>query len=199
MIGIMSYLKKAENSEENYSDKLLKEYGVFSRSEYENSPLRTKLANGTPYREEFQRILKRDNLTIDFSKQTRNTDDYGGLLDNKGKIVPDGNYIWINNTQDKFRFTPYKNQDGNRNMHAVISEGYSIYGAGESLIENGKIIMANTKTGHYVPIDFQSKLSKKNKKRILDEFNNQGKRVFESNAKKYGLNLEDICWNFNTY
>ena len=58
--------------------------------------------------------------------------------------------------------------------HATGARGKMIFGAGEVLVEGGKVKRFNSATGHYVDL------------RNLSEFNQQGEQVFRSFIKKTG-------------
>ncbi|MEK6950243.1 MAG: hypothetical protein AABX13_00780 [Nanoarchaeota archaeon] len=58
--------------------------------------------------------------------------------------------------------------------HATVAKGKSVYGSGEVLIESGLVREYNTASGHYLELD------------SVDQFNAQGKEVFEYFREKAG-------------
>jgi hypothetical protein len=126
----------------------------------------------------------------------------------KGKLVHFGQpansrYLWVIDEDKNFILGNrqiFKHEMENMNKekigysqrlhklpHATLAKGKRIYGSGEVLIQGGLIKEVNTHSGHYLPITITPGGGiKENDKKLINQFDLQGKEIFKKYSKKYG-------------
>ncbi len=168
----------------------LNEYNVFSTLD-EGSGLQKGFADGTSYEDAYKSLRKADTTIEKFS--SKNVDSNGRILSKSGEILEEGRYLWTVDNKGNFRLASVEDSAGKRNIHAVLAEGRPVHGAGEVFIDsNGKITQVTTQSGHYFP---GSETNPNTGKILKEEFDEQGKNVFELLARKNGINLDETSLN----
>jgi len=80
----------------------------------------------------------------------------GGKLYTQGDVLANGNVekklIWVIDTDGNLRLGNRANRQ-HFLPHTSLADGGRVFGAGEIIIENGRIIGVNAKSGHYAPKD----------------------------------------------
>lgn len=78
--------------------------------------------------------------------------------------------------------------------HPALSNGERVFGAGEIIIENGRIIEINSKSGHYLPLNPDGKLNTLQ----ASIFSRDSINAFEKFLRANGFSKEEIKKiNFN--
>jgi len=174
-----------------------KEYEVFGNSEYlltsTSKSTKTEVRPGVTYASEYKKKLSRAESTIEFSRTTKNVDSDGRILTSSKKRLKEGNYIWTVDKNGDLRTASIKDNEGKRNIHAVLAEGQPLPGAGQFRIDkNGDIIEVTPQTGHYYP---GSDINPDTGKILGEEFNEQSKTVFELAARKNGISIDKATFS----